>query len=130
MRTILVVDDEKAMRGVVCASLESKGYRVAAASNMTEGLQISRSQLPDLIISDVIMNNGDGYQLLTALRHEESTANIPFIFMTGDSSGPSLVLGRQLSADALLIKPFALQTLFDTVEIVFRKKDLLPQLSK
>ena len=124
MRNILVIDDDPELRGRIRAALRAKGFHVMEADNVVEGVELARAELPDLIVSDVIMDNGDGYQVLAALRNDERTALIPFILMTGQATGAGLRLGMDLGADDYLVKPFTPAALLASVEARLKKTKL------
>src|SRR5215472_5746433 len=82
-RHILLIDDEEDIREVTATSLESvAGWRVTAATNGREGVEMARQVLPDAILMDVMMPEQDGPATLRLLRSDESTAHIPVIFLT------------------------------------------------
>jgi len=83
MKQILVVDDDKEFREAVITTLESAGFEVIEADNGDAGFDMARMNLPDLIISDVMMENGNGFFLRVLLQEDERTASIPMILMTG-----------------------------------------------
>ncbi|GJQ19671.1 MAG: hypothetical protein HBSIN02_00260 [Bacteroidia bacterium] len=82
MPTILVVDDDKALRMVIVAALRQKGYKTVEAEDGLEGLEKARSHQPDLIISDVFMDNMNGFVMVESLKADELTSWIPVIMMT------------------------------------------------
>ena len=122
MRNILVIDDDPELRDRIRTVLQTRGFHVLEADNVVDGVQLARTQLPDLIISDVVLGNGDGYQVLTALRDDQRAALIPFILMTGQASGPGKRLGMDLGAADYLVKPFTPEALLASVEARFKKR--------
>jgi len=82
MTTILIVDTRPADRQSYIALLGSFGYRMLEAGDGSEALEIARTELPDLVISDIIMPNMDGFTLTRRLRAEPLLANVPVIFQT------------------------------------------------
>ena len=89
MKKILVIDDEEWLREMIQLALSQRGFKVVEAANGTDGIEVARRELPDLILCDVNMGKVDGYLTLAALRTEAPTAAIPFILMTGmaDNAG-------------------------------------------
>jgi two-component system, NtrC family, sensor kinase len=123
MPKILIVDDEAQFRERVQTILESKGLDTILARSGPEGIILARRELPDLVISDVNMDEGDGYAVLEALRNDPSTAAIPFILMTGSGNGPEgMRRGMDLGADDYLIKPFAPDALLAAVDARLKKQ--------
>ena len=85
------------------------------------GIQVAKEQLPDLIICDINMPNLDGYGTLTALRENEATATIPFIFLSGATDKLNMRRGMELGADDYLTKPFAMDELVARVRALLRR---------
>ena len=83
----LVVDDSMLIRYTVCRSLEERGFTVESATNGLEALQILERVRPDLIVTDMQMPKMSGSELITALKHNPETANIPIIIVAGRASG-------------------------------------------
>ncbi|MEU4423466.1 PAS domain-containing protein [Actinoplanes sp. NPDC024001] len=112
---ILVVEDEEAVRDIVCRLLRKSGYQVFAAANPAEALRLCRDEdlAYDVLLTDVIMPGMSGTQLAAELRRDRP--GLPVLFMSGYTSGPAPG-GQELPADAPLIrKPFETQTLLNEV---------------
>jgi CheY-like chemotaxis protein len=87
MPAALVVDDSMLIRYTVCRSLEERGYTVEAATNGVEALQILTRLTPDVIVTDMQMPKMSGGELITELKKNPETANIPIIIVAGRASG-------------------------------------------
>jgi len=83
----LVVDDSMLIRYTVCRFLEGRGFAVESATNGVEALQILQRVPPDLIVTDMNMPTMSGSELITALKQNPKTANIPIIIVAGRASG-------------------------------------------
>ncbi len=83
MKSILVVDDDAEIRKILKLLLSSDGFNVLEAENGEVALGLAREKIPDLIISDIMMENVNGFMLFEFLRDDVSTENIPVIFVTG-----------------------------------------------
>jgi len=83
----LVVDDSMLIRYTVCRFLEGRGFAVESATNGIEALQILQRVPPDLIVTDMNMPKMSGSELITALKTNPETANIPIIIVAGRASG-------------------------------------------
>ncbi len=83
----LVVDDSMLIRYTVCRFLEGRGFAVESATNGVEALQILQRVPPDLIVTDMNMPKMSGSELITALKQNPKTANIPIIIVAGRASG-------------------------------------------
>lgn len=85
MKQILIVDDEEQIRVSLRVVLEDLGYGVTEADNGATAFDLAKSQKPHLIVSDVMMENGNGFLLRELLREDEETALIPLILMSGNA---------------------------------------------
>jgi len=85
--TALVVDDSMLIRHTVCRFLEERGFAVESATNGREALEMLQRIHPDIIVTDMQMPRMSGSELITALKCEPSTANIPIVIVAGKQSG-------------------------------------------
>jgi len=127
MTRVLVIDDEASIREVIVMTLRKNGFEVFSATNGAEGLELARKQLPNLIVCDVRMQLVDGYQVLTAIRNDPTTAWIPFILITAEQSTASMRQGMQLGADDYLLKPFSPNDIVAAVKTRLQKHNVLVQ---
>jgi len=127
MKKVLVIDDEAPFREAVAFALEGEGYKVIQADSAAEGINLARTQKPDLILSDVVMESVDGYETLVSLRQDPRTVEIPIILMTGRANKEGLVHAIELGADDYLSKPFSMPELLEAVSIRFKKQEDLRQ---
>jgi signal transduction histidine kinase len=123
-RTILIIDDDEALRIGLTATLQRKGYAVMAAGNGQAGLEKVRASRPDLIICDVMMPPPDGLELRRLLSLDPALADIPFIFLTARSGIEDRLNGIDNGADDYITKPFDPKELVARVEAVFRRIEL------
>jgi DNA-binding NarL/FixJ family response regulator len=105
--TILLIEDQAAMRENLTLMLQMEGYEVVEAEHGRAGVELARKRVPDLILCDVMMPELDGYGVLKALRAEPRTATIPFIFLTAKGEKLDHRTGMNLGADDYLVKPVA-----------------------
>ena len=124
---VLVIDDEPTIREVIGLTLRKNGYEVFKAANGAEGLELARKRLPDLIICDVRMVLVDGYEVLSAIRNNPSTAAIPFILVTSLTTPERMRQGMELGADDFLPKPFTPAQLLSAVSARLQKHRVLVQ---
>ncbi len=103
---VLLVDDEPGIREAVQDYLEDSGFRVDVASNALDGLDLARQNLPDLVITDIMMPQVDGYQFLKQLREETQFKSIPVVFLTARGMTADRIQGYNAGCDAYLSKPF------------------------
>jgi len=112
---ILIVEDDLAMSGGIRDVLEMNGYRVQLAENGVEGLKMLELFRPDLIISDIMMPEMDGFEFLEQVRRQPHWAAVPFIFLTAKGQRPDIRTGKQLGADDYLVKSVDLEDLLVVV---------------
>lgn len=108
---ILIVEDEDSLRVSLSDMLEFAGFRVRTARNGAEGWQTVQSQHPDLILSDIMMPELDGYGLLRKIRSNEETSLIPMMMITAKVEVESKLHGLELGADDYITKPFEFKEL-------------------
>ncbi len=105
MKKILVIEDETETRANLVLMLELEGFQPVSAPNGRKGVEVAKRELPDVILCDVSMPELDGYGVLEALRADEQTVSIPFIFLTAKGDKKDLRTGMNLGADDYLTKP-------------------------
>jgi DNA-binding NarL/FixJ family response regulator len=105
MKTILVIEDQAAMRRNIALMLELEGYEVITAANGREGVEAARKSIPDLILCDVTMPEMDGYGVVQELRAQADHAATPFIFLTAKGDKADVRRGMNFGADDYLTKP-------------------------
>jgi DNA-binding NarL/FixJ family response regulator len=103
---LLLVDDEPSLREAVQAYLEDSGFTVQVASNAAEAWQILQKNTPDLVISDIMMPQVDGYQFLKQMREDPRFQTLPVVFLTARGMKSDRIQGYQAGCDAYLPKPF------------------------
>lgn len=116
MSKILVIEDEPQIRDNIRQILEMSDFEVAIAPDGEQGLQVAYKEHPDLIICDIMMPKLDGHATLTQLRQNQSTAQIPLIFLTAKSELADYNEGMALGANDYLVKPFEMFELLKVVE--------------
>jgi len=117
-RRILVVDDEERMVRFIRLNLEHDGFRVTEAYNGTQAINKVRSNLPDMVLLDVMMPDLDGFEVLKIIR-EVST--VPVIMLTAKGEEDDRVRGLELGADDYITKPFSPRELVSRVKAVLRR---------
>jgi signal transduction histidine kinase len=125
---ILLVDDNADMRDYL-KQLLSDRWQVETAANGAIALNLIQQQLPDLVLTDVMMPEMDGFQLLSALRANPITQSIPIILLSARSGEEATVEGLEAGADDYLIKPFSARELIARVETQLQMSRLRQELS-
>lgn len=103
---ILLVDDEPGLREAVQAYLEDSGFAVRAASNAKEGWDLLQQETPDVLISDIMMPQVDGYAFLAQVRDDIRFKGLPVLFLTARGMTSDRIHGYNAGCDAYLSKPF------------------------
>jgi DNA-binding NarL/FixJ family response regulator len=103
---LVLVDDEPGLREAVQAYLEDSDFTVHTASNAREGWDLVQQKLPDLVITDVMMPQVDGYQFLKQLRDDPRFKSLPVVFLTARGMTGDRIQGYEAGCDAYLPKPF------------------------
>ncbi|MEL6556268.1 MAG: response regulator, partial [Cyanobacteria bacterium J06621_11] len=103
---ILLVDDEPGLRESVQAYLEDSKFEVRVASNATEGWDLLQQETPNVLISDIMMPQVDGYQFLKQVREDVRFQALPVVFLTARGMTSDRIQGYKAGADAYLAKPF------------------------
>ncbi len=117
-KRILVVDDEPRMIGFIRMNLELEDHHVIEAHSGIEALDTVRTQLPDLVLLDVMMPELDGFETLRMLRE---FSDIPVIMLTAKGEENDKVYGLELGADDYITKPFGPRELSSRIKAIFRR---------
>jgi len=117
---ILVVDDDKKTVELIRLYLEKDGYRVLAAYDGMQALELTRQKRPDLIVLDLMLPEVDGLDVCRILRAE---SKVPIIMLTARTTEEDKLLGLDLGADDYVTKPFSPRELLARVRAVLRRVD-------
>jgi DNA-binding LytR/AlgR family response regulator len=126
MKTILVVEDDPAVRENIQFLLEETGYTVVTADDGSQGIAIASKIHPDLILCDIMMPHRDGYQVLEKMRSMSETVSIPFVFLTAKSEMTDMRRGMQLGADDFIMKPYKAEDVLQVIVTQLEKKTIPP----
>ncbi len=121
MHTILVVDDEAAIRDMLCIALEAADYNVIQAENAQQAHAATLDRNPDLVLLDWMMPGTTGLELLRRLKRDELTEKIPVIMLTAKAEEDSKIYGLDSGADDYISKPFSPRELVSRVKAVLRR---------
>ncbi|HEX7575778.1 MAG TPA: response regulator [Candidatus Methanoperedens sp.] len=120
---ILLVDDEIDTLLPLKLSLEAEDYLVLGASNGFEALELAKTNIPDLILLDIMMPGMDGYEVCAQLKKDPVMRNIPVIMLTAKDAVREKVKGLDIGADDYVTKPFNLNELKARIKSVMRRFD-------
>lgn len=124
---VLVVEDDDDMRQYV-ASILSKQYIVSEAANGKDALEMAIEQVPDLIVSDVMMPMMNGLELCKAIKEEMTTAHMPVVLLTAKALNEHIEEGYEAMADDYVLKPFAPKVLLAKLDSIIKNRNRLRQL--
>ena len=120
MRTILVVEDEPRIAGLVRDYLEHAGFAVLAAGDGAGGLALARTRRPDAIVLDLGLPRIDGLDVIRSLRRD---SGVPIVILTARGDETDRIIGLELGADDYVVKPFSPKELVARVRAVLRRAD-------
>jgi DNA-binding response OmpR family regulator len=118
-RSVLIVEDDKAMSVALCDGLASEGFRVLCASNGEDGLSQATERRPDVVILDVMLPRLNGLDVCRKLRAAGN--DVPIVMLTARGQETDRVLGLKLGADDYVTKPFSFLELVARIEAVLRR---------
>jgi two-component system, OmpR family, phosphate regulon response regulator PhoB len=121
-QTILIIDDESAIRDMVGIALEAAGFRCIEAANARDGHAKIIDESPALVLLDWMMPQTSGVELLRRLRRDELTEKLPVIMLTAKSDEDNMVQGLDAGADDYVTKPFSPRELIARTKAVLRRK--------
>lgn len=121
MAKLLIVDDEKQLVEMVQMRLEANGYEVLTASDGQEGLQMAKTEKPDLIMLDVMMPKMDGYKVCGLLKNDARYKNIPIILFSARAQQQDADVAKEAGADAYVTKPFEPPVLLAKIKELLKK---------
>ena len=119
---VLIIDDEEHFRQVIVKFLTKKGFEALVAPDGQTGLGLAAEAQPDMVVCDLRMPGMDGYQVLAGLRRDPKLADIPLIFLTGQSDPCQVRQGMNLGADDYLTKPVNLEDLLGAIRVRLNRR--------
>jgi len=117
---VLVVDDEAAIRDVLSGALRFAGYEVGTAASGAGALRAAAASRPDLMLLDVMMPEGDGFETVRRMR-TAGGPEIPVIFLTARDEVPDRLAGFEIGADDYITKPFNLEEVLARIRAVLKR---------
>jgi len=125
--TILVIEDEKDIRGLVEFNLAQAGFKVLTTGDGEQGLQLAIDHRPDLVVLDLMLPGMDGKEVCRRLKGSADTRSIAILMLTALASETDRVIGFELGADDYLPKPFSPRELVLRVQAILRRGGETPQ---
>ena len=127
MFKILIVEDTLAIREEVCDILVLEGYEVCQAANGQMGFNVALKELPDLIISDILMPKLNGFEMFEKLQKNKKTKSIPLIFLSAKGEKADVRTGMNAGAEDYLVKPVNTDELITVVKRKIEKQQLIKE---
>jgi two-component system response regulator RegX3 len=119
-RTILLVEDEESITEPLAAALSREGFDAHAARTAAEALELAPRLAPDLVLLDVMLPDGSGFDVLRALRQD---SRVPVVMLTARGDEADRIVGLELGADDYVVKPFSAREVAARIRAVLRRAD-------
>lgn len=120
-RTVLVVDDEFAIRDMLRMALEIAEFRCIEADNIQQAYTLIVDERPDIVLLDWMLPGGSGVELLRRLKRDDSSREIPVIMLTAKTAEDNVIQGLDVGADDYITKPFAPRELIARIRALLRR---------
>ncbi len=120
-KVIAVVDDEPDILELIALHLTRAGFMVKSFAAARPLLQYLGKQLPDLLVLDLMLPDGDGLEICKSLKGEQRSSTLPILILTAKGEKPDIVLGLEFGADDYLVKPFSPSELVARIKAVLRR---------
>jgi DNA-binding response OmpR family regulator len=121
MAKVLVIDDDPVIVQLLRVNFEIEGFEVLSAADGEEGFERAKNELPDVVLSDIMMPRMDGLQLVAELKQDPSTRNLPVILLSAKAQNAEVQQGLDAGADDYVTKPFDPLELIDRVNAVLAR---------
>jgi len=126
MKKVLIIEDEKDLAELLAFNIEKEGYVAICVHDGKLGLERAGTELPDLILLDLMLPGLLGTEVCKALRKDQRTAHIPIIMITAKGDEIDRVVGFEVGADDYIVKPFSMREVALRVKAVMRRSEHEP----
>ena len=120
-RTVLIVDDEFAIRDMLRMALELADYRCIEAENIQQAFTLLLDEQPDIVLLDWMLPGGSGLELLRRMKREDTVNDVPVIMLTAKTAEDNVIQGLDVGADDYITKPFAPRELIARINALLRR---------
>ena len=120
-KQILIIEDEPDIQELLSFNLDNNGYKVYTASNGEKGLEVARTEHPDLILLDLMLPGINGLDVCRIIKSDQDTSGISIIMLTALGQEEDIIKGLETGADDYVTKPFSLQVLEARIKSVLRR---------
>jgi two-component system OmpR family response regulator len=121
---VLIAEDDKNLLDILKYNLEKEGYRVVTAQDGTNALEKTRSEMPDLIILDIMLPEIDGFEVCRIIRKEMT---VPILMLTAKADEVDKIVGLELGADDYMTKPFSTRELLARIKAMLRRVEMVTE---
>jgi DNA-binding response OmpR family regulator len=121
-KRVLVCDDDPVILRLLQVNLELEGYDVITGRNGEEAVSLAAANAPDLVILDIMMPRLDGYQACEQIKNNDSTRDVPVIFLSAKAQQSDIDKGKEFGVAAYLTKPFDPNELLSIVDRLLRQQ--------
>ena len=118
---ILIIEDDEETR-LYLEEMLSPSYKIMTARDGDSGLQRALTEIPDLVLSDIVMPGTNGLQILKRIKNNPNTTHIPVILLTSNTEMSDRIEGLESGADAYIVKPFILEELLTTIDNILKNR--------
>lgn len=115
MPQLLIIEDKESLRSELAEVFMMEGYDVIEAEDGLQGIELARTQLPDLIVCDIMLPHLDGFEVLQKIQEDSTTTSIPLVFVSARAEKATIEKGIALGAKAYITKPFSLADLLNAI---------------
>jgi two-component system phosphate regulon response regulator PhoB len=119
---ILCIEDEQDIQEIIAYNLQKNGYTVSLAADGQTGLELAQTQLPDLVLLDIMLPKLNGIQVCERLKADNTTHNIPIIMLSARSEEVDVIGGLGQGADDYITKPFSQAELLARIKVALRRQ--------
>ena len=120
-RTVLIVDDEFAIRDMLRMALELADYRCIEAENIQQAFTLLLDEQPDIVLLDWMLPGGSGLELLRRMKREDTVRDVPVIMLSAKTAEANVIQGLDVGADDYITKPFAPRELIARIKALLRR---------
>lgn len=113
---VLIIDDSPTIVALLRKFLQQNGYVIFDAGDAERGMELARTELPDLMFLDIVLPGMSGFAALRALRRDPHTAHIPVVMISGDEQATQQFYAQRIGADDFMKKPFSREEVFTRIE--------------
>lgn len=124
VKKILIVEDEKDIHELIAFNLKQEGYEIISSYSGVGGLEKAISEIPDLILLDIMLPEMNGLDVCRELKSHDKTVHIPIVMLTAKNEDIDIITGLEVGADDYITKPFSPRVLIARIRVILRRGKL------